>query len=130
MASYPPLVNKTIEGFRFLLNSIGQQITVRNPVKVLTDPNAVWYTTLEYFHEFTLRALPITEGEYDDAYRVQLPQRRVGAGRFSFAFIKGEQDVSTVSIIGYQGKHYPVREVRGRVWFGSSPLIQHAVVEM
>ena len=130
MATYPPLINRTIAGFRTLLTSLGIEIVVRNPAKTLTDPRQVWYKTFEYYNEFAVRALPITEGEYDNAYKYEMPTRRVGIGSFAWAFLKGEEDVSTLSVIKHEDKFYPVKEVRGRIWYGDSPIVQHAVVSI
>ena len=124
------LINRSIAGFRTLVAQLGRQITIRNPVKELPVQNQVWYTALEFYQEFAVDALPITEGVFDNAYQYEMPTRRVSVGRFAWAFIKGEEDVTTKSVIRHEDKFYPVREVRGRLWYAGSPLVQHAVVEI
>ena len=130
MAVYPALINRSIGGFRMMLTALGREIVIRNPVKTLTAPQQSWYTTFEYYSEFTVNALPITEGAYDNAYQYQMVNLRVSTGRFAWAFLKGDEDVTTKSVIKHEDKFYPVREVRGRLWYAGSPMVQHAVVEV
>ena len=125
-----PTLDKIIGGFNFLLARLGQDVQIRNPAKTLKDSDAEWYTTFEYYVAFTVRALPLSGGRYDYAYRVNMPTRRVGIGSYEWAFMRGDQDAEMNSKLSYNGKFYTIREVRGEVWDGDSPLIQHVVVDL
>lgn len=123
-------LNRLTGGFNFLLARFGKQISLRNPVKKLTDPDREWYTTFEYYTEHVINALPVSlfEKRLLNRARYRMQGSNVGAGVREWAFIKGDEQATTESFLGYGNSFYPVQEVWIEIYDGFDPLVQHVVV--
>ena len=124
-ASFMPTL---LRGFEYLLATAGQTIILRNPVDEVTDFESPWYTTFEFYNEYILRAIPVTSDEREMRAVYSEETGRVEYGEMEWVFWRGQENASTLSRIGVNGNYYKVLKVRGEIYEGENPRLQHVLI--
>lgn len=123
------IYDKTLAALNYMLTLNGQMIKLRNPVKTLPADGSPWYETFRFYTEFSVRALPISAQDSSGGYyRDLMPGTNVAQGTMEWAFRKGDQEVSPASKVVVDKKIFSIKQVKAKLFVGTTPLVQHIVV--
>ena len=123
------VIAELISGMDFLLQQFGQLISLRHPVDNSNQVNDQWYTDFRFYNQEQVVAFPYNSEErriiepysYDMAGRVE-------GGMMEWVFRRGRRNATKNTRIGVNNRFYPVVEVRGDLYDGINPRIQHVVM--